>query len=170
MFISIMFFNAYSHNLALIMFNSINSQIAITLDDDFVVFQTGISINHPWKLHNWIPAALSMPNMINELSYINVNGFLGYQLIGFFPLVIVQYWKSFEHLFEYRKHRNESHYPAWKDYIQKIKDNDDIGVWHETYKVKAGKMECIQNNIPFYGLGKNNNFATSCKIRETLEQ
>lgn len=148
------------------MFNAINPQININLDDDFVVFQMGICINHLRKLHNWIPAALAMPTMINELSYINEIGFLGYQLIGFFPLVIVQYWKSLEHLYEYTKHRNESNYPAWKYYIQKIKNNDDIGVWHETFRVKAGEIECIKNNIPFYGLSKESDFATSYKIRE----
>lgn len=29
-----------------------------------------------------------------------------------------------------------------------------MGIWHETFKVKAGEYECVYNNMPKYGLGK----------------
>ena len=44
--------------------------------------------------------------------------------------------------------------PAWKAFNTKIKSNGDVGIWHETYKVRAGEYECIYNNMPRYGLGK----------------
>ncbi|HEX5552422.1 MAG TPA: DUF4188 domain-containing protein [Chitinophagaceae bacterium] len=44
--------------------------------------------------------------------------------------------------------------PAWKSFNKKIKSGGDVGIWHETYKVKAGQYECVYNNMPPYGLGK----------------
>ena len=35
-----------------------------------------------------------------------------------------------------------------------MKSNGDVGIWHETYKVREGEYECIYNNMPKYGLGK----------------
>jgi hypothetical protein len=54
----------------------------------------------------------------------------------------------------YAKDREGLHYPAWKRFNTKIKSNGDVGIWHETYKVRAGEYECIYNNMPPYGLGK----------------
>lgn len=34
------------------------------------------------------------------------------------------------------------------------KNNGDVGIRHETYKIDAGNYECIYNNMPKYGLGK----------------
>ena len=82
------------------------------------------------------------------------SGFLGFQILGSIPPVLVQYWKSFEHLEAYAKDRNGLHYPAWKAFNMKIKSNGDVGIWHETYKVQAGEYECIYNNMPRFSLGK----------------
>jgi hypothetical protein len=30
----------------------------------------------------------------------------------------------------------------------------DVGIWHETYKVRAGEYEAIYSGMPPYGLGK----------------
>ena len=78
------------------MSKTINQRMTVLLDDDFVVFLIGMRINHSWKLNNWLPAALAMPGMLRELSKDPETGFLGYQLLGGVPPVIVQYWKSFE--------------------------------------------------------------------------
>ena len=121
---------------------------------DFVVFLIGMRINRFWKFHKWIPVAIAMPKMIRELSQKPESGFLGFQMSGGLPPLIIQYWKSFEHLEAYAKDRNGLHYPAWKEFNTKIKSNGDVGIWHETYKVHAGEYECIYNNMPPKGLGK----------------
>ena len=95
-----------------------------------------------------------MPRMLKELSQKPESGFLGFQILGGIPPVIIQYWRSFEHLEAYAKDRNGEHYPAWKAFNTKIKSGGDVGIWHETYKVKAGEYECVYNNMPKYGLGK----------------
>ena len=148
------------------MSKTINQRINVSLEDDFVVFLIGIRINHLWKSQNWIPAALAMPTMINELSYILESGFLGYQLIGAFPPVIVQYWKSLEQYEAYTKNRDESHYPVLNDFIQKMRKNSDVAVWHETYKVKDGKFESIFNNISAYGHGKVSKLVPASTFKE----
>jgi len=148
------------------MSKTINQRMTVLLDDDFVVFLIGMRINHPWKLNNWLPATLAMPGMLRELSKDPETGFLGYQLLGGVPPVIVQYWKSFEMLEAYARNLDAKHYPAWKRYNQKIKNNGDVGIWHETYKVRAGQYECIYNNMPMFGLGKVGELVPAAGIRE----
>jgi hypothetical protein len=33
-----------------------------------------------------------------------------------------------------------------------VGSNGDVGIWHETYLVRAGEYECVYNNMPPYGL------------------
>jgi len=136
------------------MANTINQRMTVKIDGDFVVFLIGMRINRFWKFHKWIPVVSAMPKMIKELSNKPESGFLGFQIIGGIPPVIVQYWRSFEQLEAYAKARDGHHYPAWKAFNLKVKSNGDFGIWHETYKVNAGNYECIYNNMPKYGLGK----------------
>lgn len=136
------------------MSKTINQRMTAKIEGDFVVFLIGMKINRFWKLHKWLPVASAMPKMIKELSQKPESGFLGYQIVGALSPVIVQYWRSFEHLEAYAKSRDGLHYPAWKAFNTKIKSNGDVGIWHETYKVSAGNYECVYNNMPKFGLGK----------------
>lgn len=128
--------------------------MTVNIEGDFVVFLIGMRINRFWKFHKWVPVATAMGRMISELMKKPESGFLGFESSGGIPPVMVQYWKSFEHLEAYAKDRAGQHYPAWKAFNQRIKSNGDVGIWHETYKVSAGNYECIYNNMPKYGLGK----------------
>lgn len=132
----------------------INQRLTVKIDGDFVVFLIGMRINSFWKFHKWIPVAFAMPKMIKELSLQPASGFLGFQILGGIPPVIVQYWRSFEQLEAYAKDRDSLHYPAWKSFNLKVKNSGAVGIWHETYKVNAGNYECIYNNMPKYGLAK----------------
>ena len=143
------------------MANTINQRMTVKMEGDFVVFILGMRINRWWKIHKWLPVVIAMPKMLKELSAKPESGFLGFQMSGGIPPMIVQYWKSFEHLEAYAKDRNGAHYPAWKAFNTKIKSNGDVGIWHETYKVKAGEYECIYNNMPKFGLGKAGTLVTA---------
>ena len=136
------------------MAKTINQRMTVQMEGDFIVFLIGMRINRLWKIHKWLPAVMAMPKMLIELSKNPESGFMGFQMMGGLPPVMVQYWKSFEQLEAYAKNRESNHYPAWRLYNQKIKSNGDVGIWHETFKVKAGEYECIYNNMPKYGLGK----------------
>lgn len=146
---------------------TINQRMTAKINGDFVVFLIGMRINRFWKFHKWIPVAKAMPRMIRELSMKPESGFLGFQIFGGIPPVMIQYWKSFEQLEAYAKDRDGFHYPAWKEFNAKIKSNGDVGIWHETYKVNSGEYECIYNNMPKYGLGKYGELLPAIGRRES---
>ena len=149
------------------MAKTINQRMTVRLDGDFVIFLIGMRINRWWKFNKWLPVALAMPKMLKELANKPESGFLGAQS-GFG--VIVQYWKSFDQLEAYAKDRDALHYPAWKAFNTRIKSNGDVGICHETYKIRAGEYECIYNNMPKYGLGKIGELVPAVGKRESAGQ
>jgi hypothetical protein len=134
------------------MAHTYNQKMMAEIDGDFVVFLIGARINKPWKVHKWLPVALAMPRMLKELERNPDAGLLGAQ--QFFG-VIVQYWRSFEHLERYARDRDAQHWPAWVAFNKKIGHaSGDVGIWHETYKVSAGQYECVYGGMPRFGLAK----------------
>lgn len=149
---------------------TINQRMTVEFEGDFVVFLIGMRINRFWKIHKWLPVAKAMPKMLKELSQNKESGFLGFQMSGGIPPVIIQYWKSFEHLEAYAKDREGLHYPAWKEFNLKVKSNGDVGIWHETFKVKSGEYECVYNNMPKFGFGKVGNLIPAVGRKESAAQ
>jgi hypothetical protein len=67
----------------------------------------------------------------------------------------VQYWRSFEQLERYARSRDHVHWPAWVEFNTRVnKSRGDVGIWHETYRVRAGEYEAIYSGMPPFGLGK----------------
>jgi hypothetical protein len=127
-------------------------RVTARMDGDFVVFLIGMRVNAPWKIHKWLPVFLAMPRMLRELEARPASGFLGH-IMG--SRVIVQYWRSFEHLEAYARDQNQSHWPAWVDFNRRVgRSRGDVGIWHETYKVRAGEYECVYSGMPPFGLAK----------------
>ena len=133
----------------------INKQrMTAEVEGEFVVFLIGMRINHWWKIHKWLPVTLAMKKMIAEL-YENPNmGFISHEQWFGRTTMMIQYWKSFEHLENYAKSRASNHLPAWKAFNKKIGENGDVGIWHETYLSQQGQFECVYNNMPRFGLAK----------------
>ena len=130
----------------------IPKRVTAQIDGDFVVFLIGMRINTWWKVHKWLPVLRAMPAMISELEKRPESGFLGH-IMGL--KVIVQYWRSFEHLEAYARDQNQPHWPAWVDFNRRVgKSRGDVGIWHETYKVRAGEFECVYSGMPPFGLAK----------------
>lgn len=125
--------------------------MTVSIEGDFVVFLIGLKIYNFWKVHKWLGVVASMPKMLKELSQKPESGFLGSE--GRFG-TIIQYWRSFEQLEAYAKDRSGLHYPVWKEFNTKVKNTNAIGIWHETFLVRAGEYECIYHNMPPYGLGR----------------
>jgi fumigallin biosynthesis monooxygenase-like protein len=123
------------------------------LDGDFVVFLIGMHINRPWRPHKWLPVLNAMRPMIRELRADSDSGFLG-ATQGFLAggPALVQYWRSFEHLDRYARRRDARHLPAWREFNRRVRDSGDVGIWHETYRVRAGEYEAIYGNMPRVGL------------------
>lgn len=130
----------------------IPKRVTAQIDGDFVVFLIGMRINKPLKIHKWLPVFRAMPAMIRELEGRPESGFLGHVMtLG----VIVQYWRSFEHLEAYARDQNQLHWPAWVDFNRRVGGSrGDVGIWHETYKVRAGEYECVYSGMPPFGLAK----------------
>jgi len=122
------------------------------IDGDFVVFLIGIRINKPWKIHKWLPVFRAMPRMLKELASQPGSGFLGAESNGF---MLVQYWRSFEHLERYARRPDAQHWPAWVAFNKRMgRSRGDVGIWHETYRISAGQYEAIYSGMPALGLGK----------------
>ena len=127
-------------------------RVTAEIEGDFVVFLIGLRINRPWKVHKWLPMFRAMPSMIQELERKPESGFLGH-IMSFG--VIVQYWRSFEHLEAYARDPDQLHWPAWTDFNKRVGGSrGDVGIWHETYKVHAGEYECVYSGMPPFGLAK----------------
>ena len=129
----------------------INRRMMASIEGDFVVFLIGMRINRPWKIHKWLPVALAMPRMLKELAAHPEMGCLGAEVyLG----MTVQYWRSFEALEAYARNRDAAHFPAWTAFNRRVGAGDDVGIWHETFKVAAGQYEAFYNHMPPKGLGK----------------
>ena len=138
------------------------------LEGDFVVFLIGMRINRWWKVHKWLPTALAMPRMLNELYRQPECGFLGHISAGLFT---VQYWRSFEQLEAYARSHDHAHWPAWMAFNRRVKaSRGDVGIWHETYQVAAGQYETIYSGMPTFGLGKAGKLVPASGRRERARE
>ncbi|HVW41184.1 MAG TPA: DUF4188 domain-containing protein [Amycolatopsis sp.] len=124
------------------------------IDGDFVVFLIGarVSPRHPVAWIRDLGGRRGMTYMLDRLMADPDSGLLGYTM-GF-P-VIVQYWRSFEHLETYAANDSEAHPGASKNYWRRVsRQGHGAGIWHETYLVRAGEYETVYGNMPDFGLGK----------------
>ena len=124
------------------------------MEGEFVVFLIGMRINKPLKVHKWLPVTLAMPKMLKELYSNPKIGFIHQESWFGRTSIMLQYWKSFEHLEKYAKNKDSSHFPEWSKFNKNIGSNGDVGIWHETYLSKPGQYECVYNNMPRFGLGR----------------
>lgn len=122
--------------------------------EDIIVFIIGMRVNKRLAIHKWLPVFNAMPGMIKEL-YMNKEelGFLSMEsYFGLRTTTMIQYWHSTEDLLAYAK--NEKHLTAWKNFNQKVGNNDAVGIYHETFQISKGNYESVYANMPHYGLGK----------------
>jgi hypothetical protein len=47
-----------------------------------------------------------------------------------------------------------AHRGPWKAFNRAVGGNGDVGIWHETYLIRAGEYENIYSGTPLMGLGK----------------
>lgn len=71
---------------------------------------------------------------------------------SFSPTLMVQYWRSFEDLERFARNSDAPHLAAWRAFNRRIADSGDVGIWHETYRVRAQDVEAIYGNMPTSGL------------------
>lgn len=130
---------------------------------DLVLFLIGMRIHKPWRLDVVGRVFAAMPRMVTELERnrhaasrdeAEDLGFLGARYLrdGIHPMVL-QYWRSTEHLYRYAADADLSHRPAWKAfYGYAAKAPEAVTIWHETYAVPAGGHESIYGGPARFGL------------------
>lgn len=129
-------------------------RMSAKLDGDFVVFLIGARLNQWWRLREFKWVGDAMRAMLAELEKRPESGFLGYESWLSLRPVLIQYWRSPEHLMAYARSKSEQHYPAWVRFNRELSKHASVGIWHETYMVPAGRYECVYNNMPPFGLGR----------------
>jgi hypothetical protein len=141
------------------------------IEGDFVVFLIGMRLNRPWKLHHWWPVLFGMRGMLAELAAHPERGLLGAHsgLLNGGPAV-VQYWRSFEHLERFARDPGNLHLPAWRWFNRAVKASGDVGIWHETYLVPAGRYEAIYGGMPRTGLAAAGGHVPIARRGETAAQ
>jgi hypothetical protein len=124
------------------------------MDGEFAVFLIGMRINNPLLLHKWLPVFVAMPRMIKELYSQPDSGLLSHEMWFGRTAILVQYWRSMDHLLAYAKARDQAHLPAWQRFNKAVGTDGTVGIWHETYAVKPGAYENVYVNMPAFGLGR----------------
>ena len=126
------------------------------IEGDFVVFIIGARINSVLdavKAFADLGGRRGMNHMLKYLTEHPEKGLLGYQTSGISTLMI-QYWRSFEHLEAFASDESDPHLAAWRRYWKRVGRSDRTGIWHETFLVRSGEYEAIYGNMPAFGLGK----------------
>jgi hypothetical protein len=130
-------------------------RFAAQIEGDFVVFLIGMRVNKPLLVHKWWPVAIAMPRMLKELMQHKELGLLHVQnYVSGRTAMVVQYWRSFEQLHAYAHARDMQHLPAWAAFNRAVGGNGSVGVFHETYSVRAGEFEAMYVNMPRVGLAR----------------
>ena len=68
------------------------------------------------------------------------------------PPVVIQYWRSFEDLERFARNTDDPHLEPWRRFNRLVGKSGDVGIWHETYKVRTADIETIYVNMPAHGL------------------
>ncbi|HEU5129023.1 MAG TPA: DUF4188 domain-containing protein [Glycomyces sp.] len=130
-------------------------RVVVDYDEDLVVFTVGMRANKLWKVHKWWPVFAAMPAMLRELAADPSLGLLDSRTaVSGRVVMVVQYWRSADHLERYAHAQEHAHRGFWKRFNRAVKDDGDVGLWHELYRVKAGEYETSYVNMPPYGLAR----------------
>lgn len=121
---------------------------------DFVVFLIGMRFNRLLKVRKWMPVALAMPKMLKVLDDHPELGCLGHQEWLGRTTILVMYWQDFEALDRFARAKDLPHLEPWRHFNRMIGKSGDVGIWHETYKVRADEYEAMYGNMPAFGLAK----------------
>ena len=76
-----------------------------------------------------------------------------------------------DHLERYARDRDALHWPAWVEFNRRMKESrGDVGIWHETYRIRAGDYEAIYSGMPAFGLGKAGAQSTVTQANDAARQ
>lgn len=122
-------------------------------NEDFVVFMIGFRTNGAFKVTgDFKTAGDYMDSILKELNDKPELGCLSSEMyVGGgdgSDTLLVQYWKSADHLQRFAHNLTNTHFPSWKWLMELGRQTDDVGFWHETFMVRKGEYESIYVNLP----------------------
>jgi len=94
-------------------------------------------------------------------------GLLGYRQALLPAPVLVQYWRSFADLEAFARDKDDPHLEPWRQFNRRVAGSGDVGIWHETYRVKTRDIESIYSNMPPVGLAAAYGLTTITRGRDT---
>ena len=120
------------------------------IEGDFAVFITGMRINKYWKIHQWYPNFRDMRKILmslfsNQEEYGALCAHHAWTPRG--P-ILIGYFRSVEQLEKFANDPNQPHAEVWARYFKRMKNNGDVGVWHETFVVRSGEYEAAYVYMP----------------------
>ena len=123
------------------------------IEGDFAVFIIGMRVYRLWMFHKWLPITRVMPRMLKELFANKDMGLLHVEpSLSGRTVMILQYWRSFEQLHACAHARELEHLPAWAEFNRRVSRNGSVGIFHESYLVRAREYESVYVNMPQFGL------------------
>lgn len=112
------------------------ADLSTAADAEVVVFLMGMRINRPWKVSKWWPVFTAMPRMLRHLEASPDRGLLAYRQAVLPAPLSVQYWRSFEDLERFARDKDDPHLEPWRRFNRTVGASGDVGIWHETYRVR----------------------------------
>lgn len=137
------------------------------METEFVVLLIGMRVHRLRNIRRTWRIFGAMSRMIRELTNDPAAGYLGGESWIGNPTIMIQYWRSFEHLEGYARAQDRQHRPAWAAFNRMLQHGGEIGVWHEAYRVRPGDFETVYNNMPPFGLGRATTMVAASGPRET---
>jgi Domain of unknown function (DUF4188) len=137
------------------------------VEGDFVVFLIGMRFNKPLQVRQWAPVFVAMPKMLRTIGQHPELGCLGFQNWFGRTTLLVQYWRDFDALDRFAKDRDLPHLEPWRRFNVAARRSSAVGVWHETFQVRADEYEAVYANMPIVGLAKATNHVPVGRKAET---
>jgi hypothetical protein len=134
----------------------VSGRMSAHIEGDFAVFLIGMRFNRPWHLIRNLYVFTAMPRMLRFLGRHPECGMLHHMIVfGRSGPMVIQYWRSVEQLEAFARSASMPHHPAWRTWSRMIGyEKPYVGIWHESYVVKAGDYESLYGNMPRFGLAK----------------
>ena len=125
------------------------------VSEPIVVFLIGARINRLLSFRKWWWVAMAMPRMMRKLAEVPELGLIHAESFSRGrTTLMVQYWRSFDHLERFAKDRELPHLQPWRRLNKQMRETDAVGFYHETYTIEPGQVEAIYGNMPMFGLAK----------------
>ncbi len=121
-------------------------------DVDVTVFLIGMRFNRLHRVDAWWPVVTAMPRMLRHLATNPEVGMLGQESWFGRTTLLLSYWRDTESLQAFASDSAAPHLQPWRDFTRRIGATGTVGIWHETYAVRAGQHEVMYVNMPRFGL------------------